>query len=130
MGLRVFWVRLSAKYLDTLLTPHLPIPPPVTERFFPQNRPSMTEEVIHQQYDQMAQRYDRRWSTYICKTLSFLAAWAAISPRALVLGIGCGTGEVEKLFLATHPNQQIVAAHISQKLLEIAQQNRQAYSTA
>ncbi len=31
-------------------------------------------------------------STYISKTLSFLAAWAAISPRAVVLDIGCGTG--------------------------------------
>jgi len=27
-------------------------------------------------------------STYISKTLSFLAAWAAISPRAVVLDIG------------------------------------------
>ena len=85
----------------------------------------MTEEVIRQQYDQMAQRYDRRWSTYICKTLSFLAAWAAISPRAVVLDIGCGTGEFEKLLLDKHPNQQIVGVDISQKMLEIAQQKCQ-----
>src|SRR5260221_2508482 len=90
----------------------------------------MTEEVIHQQYDQMAQRYDRRWSTYICKTLSFLAAWAAISPRALVLDIGCGTGEFEKLLLDKHPNQQIVGVDISQKMLEIAQQKCEACPNA
>ena len=90
----------------------------------------MTEEVIRQQYDQMAQRYDRRWSTYISKTLSFLAAWAAISPRAVVLDIGCGTGEFEKLLLDEHPNQQIVGVDISQKMLEIAQQKCQAYSKA
>ncbi len=59
----------------------------------------MTEEVIRQQYEQMAQHYDRRWSTYISKTLSFLDAWTAISPQAVVLDIGCGTGEFEKLVL-------------------------------
>jgi ubiquinone/menaquinone biosynthesis C-methylase UbiE len=90
----------------------------------------MTEELIRQQYDQMAQRYDRRWSTYICKTLSFLAAWAAISPRAVVLDIGCGTGEFEKLLLEKHPNQQIVGVDISQKMLEIAQQKCQGHSNA
>ncbi len=87
----------------------------------------MTEEVIRQQYDQMAQRYDRRWSTYISKTLSFLEAWTAISPQAVVLDIGCGTGEFEKLVLNRHPNQQIVGVDISQKMLEIARQKCQAY---
>jgi ubiquinone/menaquinone biosynthesis C-methylase UbiE len=90
----------------------------------------MTEEVIRQQYDQMAQHYDRRWSTYISKTLAFLAAWAAISPRAVVLDIGCGTGEFEKLLLDKHPNQQIVGVDISQKMLEIAQQKCEACPNA
>ena len=67
----------------------------------------MSEKVIRERYDEMAQRYDRRWSTYIAKTLSFLDGWAAISPEAVVLDIGCGTGEFEKLILSKHPKQQI-----------------------
>lgn len=83
----------------------------------------MSERVIRQQYDQMAQR----WSTYIYKTLSFLDAWAAIPPRAVVLDLGCGTGEFEQLVLNKYPNQQMVGVDISQKMLEIAQHKCQAY---
>jgi ubiquinone/menaquinone biosynthesis C-methylase UbiE len=89
--------------------------------------PDRTEEVIRRQYDRMAQRYDRRWTTYLSKTLCFLDAWTAISPQAVVLDIGCGTGEFEKLVLNRHPNQQIVGVDISQKMLEIAQQKCRAY---
>jgi ubiquinone/menaquinone biosynthesis C-methylase UbiE len=89
--------------------------------------PDRIEDVIRQQYDQMAQRYDRRWSTYLSKTLSFLAAWTAISPQAVVLDVGCGTGEFERLVLNGHPNQQIVGVDISKKMLEIAQRKCQAY---
>jgi ubiquinone/menaquinone biosynthesis C-methylase UbiE len=87
----------------------------------------MSEKVIRERYDEMAQRYDRRWSTYIAKTLSFLDGWAAISPEAVVLDIGCGTGEFEKLILSKHPKQQITGVDISPKMLEIARRKCQAY---
>jgi ubiquinone/menaquinone biosynthesis C-methylase UbiE len=89
--------------------------------------PGPTEEVVRQQYDQMAPSYDRRWSTYLSKTLSFLDAWMAISPHAVVLDIGCGTGEFERLVLNRQPNQQIIGVDISEKMLEIARQKCQAY---
>jgi ubiquinone/menaquinone biosynthesis C-methylase UbiE len=75
----------------------------------------------------MARRYDRRWRTYIRKTVSFLDGWAAISAEAAVLDIGCGTGEFEKLLLSKHPNQQITGVDISAKMLEIARQKCKAY---
>jgi ubiquinone/menaquinone biosynthesis C-methylase UbiE len=75
----------------------------------------------------MAGRYDRRWGTYIAKTLSFLDGWAGISPEAVVLDIGCGTGEFEKLLLSKHPEQQITGVDISTNMLEIARRKCQAY---
>lgn len=90
----------------------------------------MSERVIRQQYDQMAQRYDQRWSTYISKTLSFLDAWAAIPPQAAVLDVGCGTGEFEQLVLSRYPNQQIAGVDISEQMLQIAQRKCQAYPNA
>jgi ubiquinone/menaquinone biosynthesis C-methylase UbiE len=87
----------------------------------------VNEKVIRERYDEMAQRYDRRWGTYIAKTLAFLDRWAAISPEAVVLDIGCGTGEFEKLLLSKHPNQQITGVDISTKMLEIARRKCQAY---
>lgn len=51
----------------------------------------MSQTVIRSQYDQMADVYDQHWNYYIAKTLSFLKAWARISPEAIVLDIGCGT---------------------------------------
>ncbi len=79
----------------------------------------MSEGIIRQQYDQIARQYNQRWSTYIFKTLSFLNAWSAIDPQAVVLDLGCGTGEFEELMLSQQPRQQIVGVDISSKMLEM-----------
>ncbi|WP_026733954.1 class I SAM-dependent methyltransferase [Fischerella sp. PCC 9605] len=87
----------------------------------------MSEKVIRQQYDQVANLYDRRWSTYIAKTLSFLKTWAHISPEATVLDIGCGTGEFERLLLTENPQQMITGVDISEEMLLVAKQKCRAY---
>jgi len=87
----------------------------------------MTKTTVREQYDQLAAAYDRRWSSYIFNTLSFLKNWAQISPQAIVLDIGCGTGEFERLVLSEYPNQQIVGVDISEKMLAIAREKLQAY---
>jgi ubiquinone/menaquinone biosynthesis C-methylase UbiE len=87
----------------------------------------MTKTTVREQYDQMAAKYDRRWSSYITNTLSFLQDWAQISPQDKVLDIACGTGEFERLVLTQEPTQEIVGVDISEKMLAIARQKLHAY---
>jgi ubiquinone/menaquinone biosynthesis C-methylase UbiE len=82
---------------------------------------------VRQQYDGLAGVYDRRWSRYISRTLAFLKTWASIQPRAMILDIGCGTGEFERLLLSEHPEQRMVGVDLSVKMLEMARQKCQAY---
>ncbi len=87
----------------------------------------MPEAKIREQYDQLATRYDQRWSQYVSDTLSFLKIWAQISPTDIVLDVACGTGEFERLILSENPGQQMVGVDISKEMLAIAQQKLQAY---
>ncbi len=88
----------------------------------------MSETLIRKQYDQIADLYDRRWNTYITKTLSVLKNWADIAPEATVLDVGCGTGEFEQLLLTENPQQMITAVDISEGMLLVAKQKFRTYS--
>ncbi|MBE9020489.1 methyltransferase domain-containing protein [Chroococcidiopsidales cyanobacterium LEGE 13417] len=87
----------------------------------------MTKTTVQEQYDQMAAKYDRRWSTYITNTLSFLQDWAQISAQDKVLDIACGTGAFERLVLTQQPTQEMIGVDISEKMLAIASQKLYAY---
>ncbi|BAZ19150.1 hypothetical protein NIES4073_00200 (plasmid) [Kalymmatonema gypsitolerans NIES-4073] len=87
----------------------------------------MSETIVRNQYDQLASVYDLRWKSYITNTLSFLKAWAEISPTDTILDVACGTGEFESLMLAEYSSQQIVGVDISDKMLAIAKQKCSAY---
>jgi ubiquinone/menaquinone biosynthesis C-methylase UbiE len=80
----------------------------------------MVESVVRQQYDQLAKIYDQRWKTYVENTLTFVKEWADIPAQANVLDLACGTGELERLILQDHPNQQILGVDISAEMLAIA----------
>ncbi len=87
----------------------------------------MTETTVRKQYDQLAAVYDLFWRRYIANTLSFLKSWAEISPLDIVLDVGCGTGEFERLLLAEYSSLQIVGVDISEKMLAIAKQKCSIY---
>jgi ubiquinone/menaquinone biosynthesis C-methylase UbiE len=87
----------------------------------------MAMDKVAEQYDRLAEIYDRRWHKYIQDTLSFLIAYLQpnLTSKYLlgnerVLDIACGTGELEKLLLDSYPQLQIVGVDISEKMLEIA----------
>lgn len=87
----------------------------------------MIETTVRQQYDRLASVYDRRWKKYISNTLSFLKAWAEISPEDTVLDIACGTGEFERLLLTDYPTLKIVGVDISEEMLAIAEEKCSVY---
>lgn len=78
------------------------------------------ETLVQQQYDRLAAVYDQRWQFYITNTLSFLVDWAQVQPTATVLDVACGTGELERLLTAEHPDQAITGVDFSDQMLAIA----------
>ncbi|BDA70630.1 methyltransferase type 11 [Calothrix sp. PCC 7716] len=88
----------------------------------------MKENIVRQEYDNIANIYDQRWNSYITKTLTYLKNWANISPQATVLDVGCGTGEFESFILRDNPKQQITGVDISEQMLLVAKNKFQANS--
>ena len=85
------------------------------------------KDIVREQYNEKANTYDRRWSGYLDKTLTFLQSWAQISPSETVLDIACGTGELERLLLQENPQQRITGVDISEEMLTTAKQKLSAY---
>jgi ubiquinone/menaquinone biosynthesis C-methylase UbiE len=82
------------------------------------------ESKVSNQYDQFAEIYDRRWSSYVSNTLSFLIDHLQrsqqISGNEHILDIACGTGELEKRLLNVHSDLKIIGVDISEKMLDMA----------
>jgi ubiquinone/menaquinone biosynthesis C-methylase UbiE len=85
------------------------------------------EANVRKQYNQMAGVYDRIWSRYISKSLSFLKDWAQLDPLDTVLDVACGTGAFERLVLLEQPTRSIIGVDLSEKMLEIATQKCRDY---
>ncbi|PZV16117.1 MAG: methyltransferase type 11 [Leptolyngbya sp.] len=87
------------------------------------------ETTVRQQYNQIAAVYDRVWSRYISKSLSFLKDWAQLTSTSSVLDVACGTGTFEHLVLLEQPTQPMIGIDLSENMLEIARQKCCAYPT-
>jgi ubiquinone/menaquinone biosynthesis C-methylase UbiE len=87
----------------------------------------MNEAKVQAEYDRLARIYDLRWRNYITDTLTFLYNWEQIDSQALVLDVGCGTGEFERLLLHQNPTQKIAGVDLSAKMLNLAREKYQHY---
>lgn len=85
------------------------------------------EANAREQYNQMAAMYDRVWSRYISRSLSFLKDWAQLDPLYIVLDVACGTGTFERLVVVEQPTQSIIGVDLSEKMLEIAEEKCRDY---
>jgi ubiquinone/menaquinone biosynthesis C-methylase UbiE len=88
---------------------------------------SEVELAVRSQYDQLADRYDQRWKSYVTDTLTFFKAWANLPSGAVILDVACGTGELERLLAAENPHQQIVGVDLSEQMLTKARQKLHAF---
>ncbi|HEX6565493.1 MAG TPA: class I SAM-dependent methyltransferase, partial [Chthoniobacterales bacterium] len=78
-------------------------------------------------YDKQATSYDRTWRRYIARTLGFLKATISFRSSDKILDIACGTGELERLILREHPDQQMIGIDISENMLNFAREKCSAY---
>ena len=88
------------------------------------------EYKVKEQYDHIAQVYDRRWKRYIWSSLLFLKQWMQLTGKEKMLDVACGTGVLEKLLLNENPSQEIVGIDLSGNMLDIARRRLASYPTA
>jgi ubiquinone/menaquinone biosynthesis C-methylase UbiE len=79
-----------------------------------------TESKTKAQYNRIAEIYDRRWHSYVRNTLTFLIEHVHLAGYETILDVACGTGELEKMLIAAHPQTKLVGVDISEQMLEIA----------
>jgi len=82
----------------------------------------VTEQKVQAQYDEMAAVYDVRWDSYISGTLATLPDGLSLMGNETILDVACGTGELERLLLAEHPELSIVGLDLSANMLLVARQ--------
>lgn len=88
------------------------------------------DQRIKEQYDRLAESYDRRWRAYVSGTLTFLTGWVSLSGDERVLDVACGTGELERMLLSEHPALSVVGVDISEKMLNVARGKHAAHENA
>jgi ubiquinone/menaquinone biosynthesis C-methylase UbiE len=53
--------------------------------------PRPTTDAVRREYAALAERYDRRWATYVERSLTLLRPWVEGAALGRVLDVGCGT---------------------------------------
>lgn len=79
------------------------------------------EEAVRQEYNRLAEQYDRRWAPYIDATLKAVLEAVECEGHERILDVPCGTGELEQRLLGRWPKLRITGADISPGMLEQAE---------
>ena len=87
----------------------------------------MLKHIVKEQYDRLAEKYDQRWQGYILSTLKCIINSIKLDGSETILDIACGTGELERLIISSHPKQKISGIDISRRMLDVARRKTEAY---
>ena len=82
--------------------------------------PSYRHTAAH--YARLAARYDRHWRAYNERTLTVAMEALSLAGGELVLDVGCGTGELERLSVARGGRSRLVGVDVAPGMLAVAQQ--------
>ena len=86
------------------------------------------QDKVQQQYNKIADIYDKRWQTYTAKTLTELQQRMTLVGSESVLDVACGTGLLEQELIKRYQNITITGIDISEKMLEQARKKLEPYS--
>ncbi|ELR98212.1 class I SAM-dependent methyltransferase [Gloeocapsa sp. PCC 73106] len=75
---------------------------------------------VQQEYSHLAPIYDRRWASYIQKSIQATTNLLEINPPNSILDLGCGTGTLLQSLSHLFPEAQLVGLDFSQEMINIA----------
>lgn len=75
---------------------------------------------VRVEYDELATFYDRRWASYVTRTLEETLARFQAPEGARVLDLGCGTGAFLGALASARPDLRLVGADLSPGMLAAA----------
>jgi len=73
-------------------------------------------------FGRMAGHYDQRHHRYTQMTLTRVLEALGLSGLERVLDVGCGTGELERLIRAQHPQARLVGVDVTPQMLSVARE--------
>ena len=75
---------------------------------------------VREEYDRLAEDYDRRWSRYVEETLRAVLDSVRFRGDERVLDVACGTGELQRRLLERWPALSLVGCDLSEGMLRQA----------
>lgn len=82
----------------------------------------MPHRRIAPHYNCLARRYDRRWRSYLDRTLGLALEALRLSGTERILDVGCGTGEFARMALARFPHLSIVGVDLAPGMVAVARE--------
>lgn len=79
-----------------------------------------SRSAIRRRYDREAERYDRRWSSYIHRSVERTLNRMELAGSERILDVGCGTGALLAAILERHPNAHLTGLDLSPAMLAAA----------
>jgi len=77
---------------------------------------------VRDEYDQLAEEYDERWSVYVERTVHATLRYLDVPDDARILDIGCGTGALLSPLHQRQPALRLTGVDLSPSMLRIARQ--------
>lgn len=80
------------------------------------------QEKVITSYARMASIYDRRFGTYVARTITTALEMLQLNGTERILDVACGTGELERRILEHHPQQPIWGIDLTEEMLVAARE--------
>ena len=81
---------------------------------------SRQADAVVRHYSRLAPAYDQRWDRYSRGSLGKLAERLELRGDERLLDIACGTGRLEELLRARHPDIEVTGVDLSPDMLDVA----------
>lgn len=75
---------------------------------------------VRSEYARLAPRYDKRWATYVDRTVTATLERIAPGPGERILDVGCGTGTLLHVLSVSDPTLGLAGVDLSPEMLAVA----------